>query len=325
MRLAAILPHTKLYGGVKRFFEMGDVIVKRGHEFYVFTPEGKAPDWYHGKVETRSTSSLYDQAFDALFITEIQYLDILKKASARRKILYFVRPSDDLRLLKKYPEVEVFANSTNSLVIAKSKYGIEAFKAFGGINTDRFYPREDVAIEKNHIFTIMVYGRLVEKKKGTMLVVKACERLYRLGYPLRMLLFDTPVNEKAKLAIERFHTHVPYDFVLNHPVERNLELYHRADIFVAAEKNAGHSNTAAEAMASGVPVIGTDSGTKDFLIHEETGWVVPRKSSRIAEAIALLIVDEELRRRLARQAREKIKMYNWDALAEKILSHISMP
>lgn len=44
MILGVLLPHTKLYGGVKRFLELGNIFVEQGHRFIVFTPDGKGPD-----------------------------------------------------------------------------------------------------------------------------------------------------------------------------------------------------------------------------------------------------------------------------------------
>jgi glycosyltransferase involved in cell wall biosynthesis len=321
MTFAAILPHTKLYGGVKRFFELGNVFLERGYTFIVFTPDGVAPGWYVGKVQTVKLSELPAYELEAIFITETQFLPEVDKAKAKHKVLYFVRPSDNLKILRQYPSVELFANSTNAYETAKSKYNIEAFKAFGGINTNTFQPKPFVKKAPGEPFVIMTYGRLVEKKKGTRLVVKACERLYKAGLPVKLLLFDTPVNEKAQKAIDDFKTNVPFEFVVNHPVHKNQELFHRADIYVSAEKKAGHSNTTAEAMACGIPVIGTNSGTRDFLIDSVTGIVIWRWSWSISKAIRLLMQNEELRQTLAKNGRRKIEEFSWEALTDRILKH----
>lgn len=321
-RLAAILPHTKLYGGVKRFFELGEVFLSRGIDFKIFTPTGEQAAWYSGKVTTSRLSEISEFIFDAVFITETQFLPQLSSARARRKILYFVRPSDSLTVLRRYPEVEVFANSENGYEVAKLKYGIEAFKAFGGINTKTFNQKQLRPISTNEPVTVLTYGRIVEKKKGTMLVVKACEKLYRKGYKIKLLLFDTPVNEKAALAIKNFRADVPHEFVVNHPVEKNPELFHRGDIFVAAERKTGYSNTAAEAMASGLPVIATDSGTKHFLINRETGLLVKRSVDRIADAIEELLNDLTLRQKLGSNGRRFVESFSWEMLASKILAFL---
>jgi glycosyltransferase involved in cell wall biosynthesis len=321
MKFAAILPNTKLYGGVKRFFELGSVLCNRGHEFYVYTPEGKAPDWYHGVVVTRRLDQLHDMTYDAVFITEFIFSKELLECRSRLKVFYFVRASDSLRPLRKLPGVEVFVNSSNVYEIARRKFGIEAYQAYGGINLSLYHPKEVVEKTGDEPFTIMTYGRLAERKKGTHLVVRACERLKRKGYSVRLLLFDTPVNENALRQIKEFKTSVPFEFVLNHPYERNVELYHRADVFVAAEKNAGISNTAAEAMASGIAVVGTTSGTRDFLIDGVTGVVVSRWSWRIASGIEKLINNYELRKSMALAGRKQIESLSWDSLADTILKH----
>ena len=44
MILGVLLPHTKLYGGVKRFLELGNIFVEHGHRLIVLTKDGKDPN-----------------------------------------------------------------------------------------------------------------------------------------------------------------------------------------------------------------------------------------------------------------------------------------
>ncbi|RPJ49591.1 MAG: glycosyltransferase [Acidobacteria bacterium] len=168
--------------------------------------------------------------------------------------------------------------------------------------------------------TIMIYGRLSEKVKGTQLAVKACERLYKKFPNIRLLLFDTPVNESMAKAIENFKSSVPFEFITHHPVEKNVTLFHRADIFVAAEKGAGWANTVAEAMACGIPVVATRSGTADILINRETGLLVRRNAASIARGIRELIQSPGLRQQLAANGRKHIEQFDWHILANRIIS-----
>jgi glycosyltransferase involved in cell wall biosynthesis len=321
MKLGVILPNTKLYGGVKRFFELGDVFQRLGNEFSVFTPDGSQPTWYSGQIKVASFSDLHTCQLDALFITETRYAKLLEESSATRKIMYHLRP-DSLYSLKNFHDpLEIFSNSTDIYNYIKQEFNIESFKAFGGINTKTYFPKP-VASRHDGPIKILTYGRLIEKKKGTALVVKACERLTDDGFNIKLILFDAPVNQKARQLIDGFKSKTSFEFVLNHPVDRLVELYHRADLFVSAEEKAGHSNTVAEAMASGIPVIASASGSKDFLLHGETGLVIERNSKSIADAIKILVQDSNLRSRLAEQARKKIELYNWDTLGQSILSHL---
>jgi glycosyltransferase involved in cell wall biosynthesis len=181
-----------------------------------------------------------------------------------------------------------------------------------------FCPAE-TKLTKEDVFTILVYGRISERVKGTELVVRACERLHRWYPDIRLILFDTPVNPAMSKAIEDFSTHVPFDFITNHPVEENAALFHQADLFVAAEKGAGWANTVAEAMACGIPVVATRSGTADILIDRETGILVKRNRGSIARGIRLLIESPELRQRLAVNGRKHIEQFDWQILADRII------
>jgi glycosyltransferase involved in cell wall biosynthesis len=171
-------------------------------------------------------------------------------------------------------------------------------------------------------FTVMAYGRIAEGRKGTMYAVKACERLQKRGYKVNLLLFDTPVTDNIQKAIDNFKTTVPCEFILNHPVERNFELFHKADIFVAPEKKTGYANTVVEAMASGTPVLATTSGTNDLLFHEQTGLVITRNSRKIANAILKLVNDYDLCLRLTQNARKNIEKLDWSLLAGRIVDFL---
>jgi glycosyltransferase involved in cell wall biosynthesis len=198
-------------------------------------------------------------------------------------------------------------------------FGVTPFLAAGGINSQLFFPKEIRERKEGEPFTIMVYGRLTEHIKGTELVVEACERLHG-KYPfIRLLLFDTPVNESMSNAIASFQSSIPFEFVLNHPVEQNVALFHKADIFVAAEKQTGWANTVAEAMAAGIPVVATRSGTLDILYNHETGIRVRRNVRSIMHGIESLLLSLELRRMLAENARRHIVKFDWQILADRIL------
>ncbi len=321
MHIGVLLPHTKLYGGVKRFLELGNIFTQKGHQFTVFTPQGDQPDWFAFKGDIQPFGQLKNYTLDALFFTEPRFLPEIINSTARKKILYFVRGNENLNKIKQAGNIEVFANSSNMLHLAKKKFGITAFPAFGGIDTDMYKP--DSLPEKPHSpFTIMAYGRLTEGRKGTKYVVKACEKLYHQHKNIRLVLFDTPVDEKMKKAIEEFNTAVPFEFITHHPIEKNPELFRKADVFVAPEKKAGWANTAVEAMASGVALIATTSGTTDFLFHEKTGLVIRRNRFSVARAIKRIMADNALRLQLATAGLEKIQDFNWKNLADNIEQHL---
>jgi glycosyltransferase involved in cell wall biosynthesis len=320
MKVGAVLPHTLLYGGVKRFFELGTALSRLGHAMSVFTPEGAPPDWGDFPVEVRPLRDLDRAALDVLFFTERAYLDTVLQSRATYRVFYHVRQSDRVRAVVRRSDIHVFACSRNIQRHDRLWYGVTPFLAAGGIDGARYRPRPPEPKRNGDSFVVMAYGRLAERRKGTRLVVAACERLLPAHPNLRLLLFDTPLNPEMWRQARSFTTQVPFDFVLGHPVERTAELFQRADVFVSAEKSAGWVNTVAEAMACGVPVIATRSGTLDMVLPDETGLRVRRSATSIARALSrLMAAPDDFREALALNGRRHIEQFDWRRLAERIV------
>lgn len=324
--MGVLLPHTKLYGGVKRFLELGNAFVKRGHRFIVVTPDAKAPDWFDYKGEMASFDDIHNLHFDALWTTTVEYIPMLKEADATHKIFYHVRIKEKMKSIMSDSDIEVYACSSNVYDNDLKKFGKETFKAIGGVTVANYKPKSDYSFsQEERPFIVMAYGRLAESVKGTKYVVKACERLYKRGYNVKLLLYDTPVSEKALRKIEKFKCKCPYEFILNHPFDRNSELFGRADVFVSAEnpRYSGWNNTVSEAMSCALPIVSTIAGTYDLISDGDDGIIVSRHSKPIAEAIASLYESGQLRERLGKNARNKIVEFDWETLADKILGHLA--
>ncbi len=319
MKAGVILPHTRLYGGVKRFIELGRIFNREGHSFTLYTPDGVAPGWTKNDVRVASFGELMKESNDMLFVTDRKFKDLMLKASARYRIFYHVSLLSKSRIMVCDKRFHTFACSSNVWRHDRLIFRRTPFLAAGGVNTELYIPEKKVEKEKKDEFTILVYGRIHQRIKGTQLVVKACEKLYR-KYPfIRLILFDSPVNASMSAAIENFRTDVPFQYILNHPVDDNAALFHKADIFVAAEKGSGWANTVAEAMASGIPVVATRAGTADILINGVTGIRVRRNVNSIARGISRLIESPGLRETLAVSGRRHIEGFSWTLLAGKIL------
>ena len=93
-----------------------------------------------------------------------------------------------------------------------------------------------------------------------------------------------------------------------------------ADLFVRASRSEGLGSAFIEAMAAGLPIIGTPvGGIPDFLKNEETGLFCEVGDPKdLAEKIILLFNNRQLREKLIKNGLELVRAkYDWDKIAEK--------
>ena len=99
-------------------------------------------------------------------------------------------------------------------------------------------------------------------------------------------------------------------------------------MFVRPSLSEGLGNSFLEAMAAGVPIIGTNvGGIPDFLIDPSTGsrqaatglFCETANPKSIAEKIELLLTDEDLRQKLIINGKKAVaEKYDWDKIAARM-------
>ncbi|HUW23786.1 MAG TPA: glycosyltransferase family 4 protein [bacterium] len=317
MKIAAILPHVEVFGGVRRYIEIGNNFIKRGHSFRIYHSDGSRPTWLEFSGETRPVEQVTLEENDIVISSDYSVLNYLERAKANKKIFYCLLEHKNNQKVCINRKLLVMGNSTGICDMLRRKYRRECIEGIGGINSEIFHPVETK--KDNHQIKILCYGRIYKKRKGIQKVVKAVELLNKRYPSLRLLLFDTPVGNPRLDARQMLHTRVPVTFYTALPQERMAELYSQADIFVSAEKRAGWSNPCAEAMACKVPVVCSPSGTRDFAADGETALVFRfRYPFLIAKKIRRLIEDKNLRERITEQGYRKIQQYTWSNLVDKL-------
>ncbi len=96
-------------------------------------------------------------------------------------------------------------------------------------------------------------------------------------------------------------------------------MYAEHEIFVLPSLVEGMPLALLEAMASGMPVVTTESsGMTDLIADSHDGLlVIPGDSDSLASAIEKLCNDGELRQQLGSAAQEKMKRYTWNQSARR--------
>jgi spore coat protein SA len=73
-------------------------------------------------------------------------------------------------------------------------------------------------------------------------------------------------------------------------------------------------------MASGTPVVAVrEAGPCETVVDGETGFLRERDADALAEAVARLLEDEDLRERMGRAGREHaVRRWTWDRSVEQL-------
>ncbi len=100
-----------------------------------------------------------------------------------------------------------------------------------------------------------------------------------------------------------------------------LELFASSDLFVFASKEEGFGMVIAEATKAGLPIVAMDLPPLRQMVHDgENGFLVPQGDVQaMAQKVAMIVVDPELRRIMGEASKEisKHAAPSWDEVCEQ--------
>ena len=135
-------------------------------------------------------------------------------------------------------------------------------------------------------------------RKGVDDVFAAMRLLADAGIPVRFRLIALPPSLMARLQAENLGDRVESDGYVSHA--QMLSIMREADIFLLPSRGEGFPNALIEAMASGAACLATPVGAvPEILGSGSAALVPPRDPHALAEAVARLVQQPELRSRLA--------------------------
>ena len=130
--------------------------------------------------------------------------------------------------------------------------------------------------------------------------------LYKNGYRL-ILTGDYARTDYGRKLHERYKS--DKSILWSGPVDSNTVagLLKASNVFVSASRNEGLSNSALEAMACGLPIIGRGSisGNSLLIIPEQTGYLFYEDRQLLAKVLPML-TDPKVRKNMGSQARELV-------------------
>lgn len=190
-----------------------------------------------------------------------------------------------------------------------------------GVDTQMFRPRVQ-RLRDGSPFTVGYVGRLLPEK-GLITLADALGRLKEKNWQL-MIVGDGPDREPIERRLRELGIFDRTRFIGAVPYEQTPKYFHWMDALVIPTRTTGKireqfGRVIVEAMASGIPVIGSTCGAIPEVIGD-AGMVFPESDDEaLAEAVSRLIDDEVLRRRLAGYGLERVREnFTWEHAAERI-------
>ena len=192
-----------------------------------------------------------------------------------------------------------------------------------GVDIARFKPAEKAPYRQRLGWAdtdriIISISRLVEKN-GVSDLIRAFAKLHPESSAKLILIGDGPLESELRRLATELNVSDSVMFTGQMPYEEIHEYLIAADIFVRPSRSEGLGTAFLEAMACGLPVVGTNvGGIPDFLEDGETGLFCRRADPQdIAAKINSLLVDPSLRKRLGERGRKVVEeRYTWDAVAQ---------
>ncbi len=194
----------------------------------------------------------------------------------------------------------------------------------GAVDTERFRPADEGRVGAAGSPVRLLYHGRVDRRKGALDFLDALAILRTRNVPFRAIVsgigpdLDASKARAAELGFSadavRFTGYADYDAV--------PAIYREADVFVSPTYAEGFSNTILEAMASGLANLSCFAvGVEDCLRDNENGLLVrPGDVTAQADRLERLIVDDALRRRIARAGLEECRrVYSWNAVGRRIM------
>lgn len=166
--------------------------------------------------------------------------------------------------------------------------------------------------------TIITVSRLVPKNRIDLLIhaVALLKKSHQDPIKLR-IIGDGPERGVLERLADTLGVSNDTSFLGTVPHEDIPSYLQDSDVFVRPSDSEGMGNAFVEAMAAGVPVIGTPvGGIPDVIEDGKTGLLAKTgDADDLAVKSARLLDDPEFAQRLSRAGEEKAKKFDWHAIA----------
>lgn len=189
-----------------------------------------------------------------------------------------------------------------------------------GVNTEAFRPRSLSSKRSDGRLTIGFVGRMLPGK-GLNVLAAALEQLKSEEWRL-LVVGDGSEREgfEQRLAAAGLSDRATFTGAIEYDLVP--EYFHQMDVLVLPTQTTKRireqfGRVLVEAMASGVPAIGSTCGAIPEVIGDAGLVFAEGDAGALAKALGQMLSDDEMRERLVVAGHEQVKQYTWDRVADK--------
>jgi colanic acid/amylovoran biosynthesis glycosyltransferase len=186
--------------------------------------------------------------------------------------------------------------------------GVAVQKITPAIQVKSFANQDIKKIEREEL-SILTVARL-HWKKGLEYTLQALSYLKQKGIVFTYKIAgDGREFERLKFAVHQLDLADEVEFLGKVTHEEVIRLMHKSDIYIQYSIQEGFCNSVLEAQAAGMLCVVSDAeGLSENVLHEQTGWVVPKRNPKaLAQKLQeILNMPDDKKELIRQQACERV-------------------
>ncbi|PZP11958.1 MAG: hypothetical protein DI602_10530, partial [Aliarcobacter butzleri] len=186
-----------------------------------------------------------------------------------------------------------------------------------GIDIEKFRP---IIKKDKQSVNFLFVGRIVPIKNIPFLIEGFIEA-YKENNNIILNIIGEGDKKEVELVSNLAKKYLSIKFLGKKSGNELVEQYKNSDVFILTSNYDNYPNVVFEAMASGLPVIGTNvGGIPSQVIDKKTGYLVQLNNiEQLKNRILELASNKEMREEFGRAGRERVEQeFSWDKSAEQL-------
>ena len=168
----------------------------------------------------------------------------------------------------------------------------------------------------------ILYVGSLEPRKNIRTLIESFEHMRnqnpKLTTKLVLIGGESPLFAEVRLNVKRYKNDVIFKGFVNDELLRDY--YRRATLVVYPSLYEGFGLPPLEAMASGTPVVTSNTSSIPEVVGDAALMVSPMDVEGLSDAMLRVLNDPELRAVLRRKGLEQVKKFNWMRVAKHTLA-----